>query len=107
MHINKQRNGIDASRCWAKEETNAPPGLCKTADGFAQLPHALFLGPFQKNKRRELPESLISDPQILRRRQFGIPPDFVVVQPISDAGEEIDLFGAHLDVIDISGAYQE
>lgn len=48
---------------------NAPTGLCKTADGFAQLPHASSSRPFQKNEEDQNPsESLVTDPQILRTR---------------------------------------
>jgi hypothetical protein len=62
---------------------NAPTGLCKTADGFAQLPHASSLFLSQKNDEDRNPsESLVTDPQILRRRPiffalWGVP--FVVV----------------------------
>ena len=53
---------------------NAPTGLCKTADGFAQLPHASFFSArFQRNDEdQNSAESLIIDPQILRRRRKNI-----------------------------------
>jgi hypothetical protein len=49
---------------------NAPTGLCQTADGFAQLPHASLSGPSETNDEDQNPsESLVTDPQILRRRR--------------------------------------
>jgi hypothetical protein len=49
---------------------NAPTGLCKTADGFAQLPHASSSCPFRRTTNPNPLESLATDPQILRRRRF-------------------------------------
>ena len=48
---------------------NAPTGLCKTADGFAQLPHASSRSLSDKHQRPKPLTLLVSDPQILRRRQ--------------------------------------
>jgi hypothetical protein len=48
---------------------NALTGLCKTADGFAQLPQRLIVMCLSEEDRRPKPsESLVTDPQILRRR---------------------------------------